>query len=49
MGPIALMGFLAALVIGLIGVGIYILFTKLRNKEEEIVQHHREHKADKAE
>lgn len=49
MGPIALMGFLAALIIGLIGAGIYILYTKLRAKEEEMVEHHREHKAEKVE
>lgn len=47
MGPIALLGFLAALLIGLLGAGIYIVFTKLRNKEEEMVEHHREHKTEK--
>lgn len=47
MGPIALLGFLAALLIGLIGAGIYILFTKARAKEEEIVEHHRHHKEEK--
>ncbi len=41
---IALLAFLGSLVIGLIGAGIYIIYTKLRTKEEEFVEHHKDKK-----